>query len=60
MVTWLGTVKKAVGSLLVGTLAWGTAVVDSAPAHITASEWIVLAGVGVSTLTVYFLGNSTP
>lgn len=60
MVPWLLNTKKAIASLLVGGLAWATSVVDSAPSNITSSEWIVLAGVGVSTALVYFLGNTPP
>ena len=55
--TWLRTVKKAVGAFLVGLLGWGTVVVASDSASITATEWIGLATVAVSTLTVYFLTN---
>jgi hypothetical protein len=53
----MSTVKKAIGAFLVGILAWGTAVVESASTAITAAEWIVLAGVAVSTITVYLLTN---
>lgn len=56
----LSDIKKAIGALLTGLLAWGTAVVASDPSAITASEWIGLAGVAVTTATVYILKNEAP
>lgn len=56
----LGDIKKAIGALLTGLLAWGTAVVASESSAITAAEWITLAGVGVTTVTVYLLKNDPP
>lgn len=50
-------VRKAIYGALVGTLAWATAVVESASANITASEWIMLAGVGVANVTVFLVPN---
>jgi hypothetical protein len=56
-VSWIRQTKKAVAAFLVGVLGWGTAVVASDSASVTATEWIALATVAVSTLTVYFLTN---
>jgi hypothetical protein len=53
-------VKKAIGALLAGILAWATAVVVSPESAITAAEWIVLAGVVVTVVTVYVLKNADP
>jgi hypothetical protein len=56
--TWIAQTKKAIGAFLVGAVGWGAAVVESAPAHITATEWIAGATVIVSTLVVYVLTNA--
>lgn len=48
----LGEYRKAVASLLTGTLAWGGVVVASKPAPVTAAEWLMLGGVVVTSLAV--------
>lgn len=49
--------RKAIGTAIVGVYSWAGLVVMSAPARITASEWLVLGGVGVSVAAVYGLTN---
>ncbi len=49
--------KKAVAAALTGALGWATAVVTSAPDAITASEWVTLATVAVSSFLVWLLPN---
>lgn len=54
----IGEIKKAIGAFLTSTLAWGYAVVQSEPGKITSEEWLGLAGIAITTLTVYFLDNN--
>ncbi len=58
MLSKLAPYKKAVGVFLTGLLGWGTAVVASDSAPITATEWIALATVAVTTLVAYVLTNA--
>jgi hypothetical protein len=51
------TIRKAIAQFLTGLLAWGTAVVVSEPAAISASEWVVAAGVGVGAFLVWLIPN---
>ena len=51
---------KAIGAAVAGLIGWATLVVNSAPAAITASEWIVLATVGATVLTVFGVPNADP
>lgn len=51
-------VRKAIGTAVVGVYAWAQFVVNSAPAHITANEWLLLGGVGVAVLAVFGLTNA--
>ena len=53
----MSAVRKAIAQALTGVLAWGGAVVVSSYDPITASEWIVLAGVGVGSFLVWYLPN---
>lgn len=54
----ISTIRKAIAQLLAGVLTWATAVVVSEPARITASEWVVLAGVGVGAFMVWLVPNA--
>ena len=49
--------RKAIAALLTSTLAWATAVVQSPAGPISAAEWLVLAGAGVTTATVFLVPN---
>jgi hypothetical protein len=53
----LGRYAKTVTALVVGLIGWATLVVNSAPKHITAPEWIVLATVAATALGVYTAPN---
>lgn len=53
----VGEIKKAIGAFLTSLLTWGYMVVQSEATQITAEEWLGLAGVVVTTITVYFLDN---
>ncbi len=54
---WINQSRKAIAALLVGALGWATQVVSSERASISAEEWIALATVVVTVITVYFLAN---
>jgi len=49
---------KAITALVLGVIGWGTQVVDSAPAAITAPEWIGLATVVAASLGVFGVTNA--
>jgi hypothetical protein len=49
--------KKTIAALVTGGIGWATAVVQSAPAHISATEWIMLATVAATGLGVYSVTN---
>lgn len=51
-------IRKAIGTAVVGVYAWAQFVVNSAPAHITANEWLLLGGVGVAVAAVFGLTNA--
>ena len=55
----LGPYAKTVAALVVGLIGWASAVVASAPAAITATEWIMLATVVATAIGVYSVTNST-
>lgn len=49
--------KKTIAALAIGYVGWGTMVVESAPAAITATEWIALATVTLVGAGVYSWRN---
>lgn len=56
-----GRYRKALASLIAGSLAWGATVVASAPSSITAAEWLALGGVAAAALAVAGVApNDTP
>ena len=57
MKSFLAQTRKAVGTAIVGTYAWGQFVVASGSNKITAKEWLMLGGVGVTVAAVYGLTN---
>lgn len=48
---------KTLAAVVTGTIGWATAVVVSAPAAITASEWVFGATVLATALGVYHVNN---
>lgn len=56
----LGRYRKAVTALVAGSLTWGAVVVASAPAHVTAAEWLGLAGVAATALGVAGVAPNDP
>lgn len=52
--------SKALGSALAGGVAWGNLVVASSPEQVTASEWLMLASVVLSSFGVVAAQNATP
>lgn len=55
-----GRTRKAIGTAVTGVYVWLGLVIQSPAAHISATEWYVLAGVGVSVAAVYGLTNDSP
>lgn len=53
----LAPYRKAVAAVIVGVIGWATAVVQSAPTAISATEWIMLATVVATALGVYRVAN---
>lgn len=53
----LGQYRKTVTALATGLLGWGAVVVTSAPAAVTASEWLGLGVVLATALGVYAVPN---
>lgn len=49
---------KTIAALVTGAIGWATLVVNSNPAAITSSEWIVGATALATALGVYALPNS--
>lgn len=49
--------RKTLTALVTGAIGWGSAVVASAPAAVTASEWIFGATVAATALGVYAVTN---
>ena len=52
-----GRTRKAIGTGVTGVYVWLGLVINSPAAHISATEWYVLAGVAMSVLAVYGLAN---
>lgn len=50
--------NKLIVAVVSGVIGWATLVVNSAPAHISASEWIVGATYLATALGVYSIPNS--
>lgn len=48
---------KAFGALVTGVFGWATFVVNSSSQPITAQEWLLLGGVGLTVLTVWGVPN---
>lgn len=53
-------IKKGIAAFLGSLLTWGYMVVESDIDSISAEEWLGLAGVVITTVTVYFLKNKEP
>ena len=51
--------RKAIAAVVTGVIGWATAVVASAPAAITSTEWIMLATVLATALGVYGVANTS-
>lgn len=51
--------RKAIAATIAGAVGWATAVVQSAPAHITATEWI-MAATAAGTLVLVWLFPNDP
>lgn len=51
-------VRKTITALVTGGLGWGTAVIESAPSGVTATEWIMLGTVVAVALGVYAVPNT--
>lgn len=51
--------RKTLSAIVTGVIGWATAVTVSAPARITAAEWIVLATVLATALGVFAAPNET-
>lgn len=56
----LARYSKTITAVVAGAIGWATLVVNSAPAHITAAEWIVGATYLASALGVYVVPNQAP
>lgn len=55
----LGKYGKTVTALITGAIGWATLVVHSAPAAITADEWIVGVTALATALGVYAVANAS-
>ena len=53
----LAPYRKTISAVVTGLIGWAAAVVASAPAHVTASEWVFGATVLATALGVYTVGN---
>lgn len=53
----LSVYRKSITALVVGLLGWGTMVVTSEPAAITANEWLALGVALATALGVYQVPN---
>lgn len=49
---------KLIAAVVTGVIGWATLVVNSAPADITSSEWIVGATALATALGVYLVPNA--
>lgn len=56
----LGSYSKMITALVAGAIGWATLVINSAPAHISAAEWIVGATYLATALGVFVVPNSPP
>lgn len=54
----LSKYNKSIAALATGALGWGAVVIASAPAHITASEWLGLGVVIVTAVGVRQIPNT--
>ena len=54
-----GPYSKTITALVTGLIGWVTAVITSAPAEITANEWVMLATVVAVSLGVYGVTNES-
>lgn len=54
----LGPYAKFVSALITGLIGWATLVVNSAPADISSSEWIVLATAAATAFGVVVVPNA--
>lgn len=52
-----GPYAKTVMALITGLIGWGIVVTESAAAHISSSEWIMLAVAVATALGVYSVAN---
>lgn len=53
----LNRYRKTITALVTGGIGWATMVIQSAPVHITATEWIGLATFVAIALGVYTIPN---
>lgn len=53
-----GKYNKFWAAVLTGILAWGVSVVNSERGTISSNEWISLAGIFVTAVTVYLIPNT--
>lgn len=53
----LAKYRKTITAVVTGALGWGAIVVASAPAAVTASEWLTLGVVTATALGVYAVTN---
>lgn len=49
--------RKTIAAVVVGAIGWATAIVNSAPTHITATEWIMGATALATALGVFTIAN---
>ncbi len=54
----LGTYGKTIIAIVTAVIGWATLIVNSAPADITASEWIVGATGLATAIGVYAVSNA--
>lgn len=54
----MNRVAKFYTALTGALLTWGAVVVQSAPAHITSTEWLQIAGGAVTAVAVWFVPNT--
>lgn len=53
----LGRYSKVITAIITGAIGWGTLVINSPAAHISAQEWIVGATYLATALGVYAVTN---
>ena len=54
----LAPYRKTAAAVVIGLIGWATLVVQSAPAHISATEWIAGATALVTALGVFQITNA--